>query len=137
MNKPYTGGCACGAIRYSIVGEPLFANHCQCRDCQRESGSGHGSYATFACDGVSVTGEAKRWDMVGDSGNVKTRAFCPECGLPVYMTFAAMPEIFTIRAASLDEPARYKPQAVTYAARGHDWDHLDSSLTKFETMPPG
>ena len=137
MNKPYTGGCACGAIRYSIVGEPLFANHCQCRDCQRESGSGHGSYATFACDGVSVTGEAKRWDMVGDSGNVKTRAFCAACGLPVYMTFAAMPEIFTIRAASLDEPARYKPQAVTYAARGHDWDHLDPELTKFETMPPG
>lgn len=137
MDKPYTGGCACGAIRYSIAGEPLFANHCQCRDCQRESGTGHGSYATFARAGVTVTGEAKKWDMVGDSGNVKTRAFCPECGLAVYMTFAAMPDIFTIRAASLDEPARYKPQAVTYAVRAYDWDHLDSSLTKFETMPPG
>jgi hypothetical protein len=137
MDKPYTGGCACGAIRYSIAGEPLFSNHCQCRDCQRESGTGHGSYATFARDGVTVTGEAKRWDMVGDSGNVKTRAFCPVCGLAVYMTFAAMPGIFTIRATSLDEPARYKPQVVTYAIRGHDWDHLDSGLTKFETMPPG
>ncbi|WP_426407942.1 GFA family protein [Bradyrhizobium ganzhouense] len=137
MDKPYTGGCACGAIRYSIAGEPLFSNHCQCRDCQRESGSGHGSYATFARAGVTVTGDAKKWDMVGDSGNVKTRAFCPTCGLAVYMTFAAMPDIFTIRAASLDEPARYKPQAVTYAVRAYDWDHLDSSLTKFETMPPG
>ena len=136
MDKPYTGGCACGAIRYSIAGEPLFANHCQCRDCQRESGTGHGSYATFARDGVTVTGDAKKWDMVGGSGNVKTRAFCSVCGLPVYMTFAAMPEIFTIRAASLDEPARYKPQVVTYAARGYGWDHLDAELTKFETMPP-
>lgn len=137
MDKPYTGGCACGAVRYSITSEPLFANHCQCRDCQRESGSGHGSYATFARAGVTVAGEAKTWDMVGDSGNVKRRAFCPTCGLAVYMTFAAMPDIFTIRAASLDEPARYKPQAVTYAVRAYDWDHLDSSLTKFETMPPG
>lgn len=137
MDKPYTGGCACGAIRYSITDEPLFSNHCQCRDCQRESGTGHGSYATFARAGVTVTGKAKKWDMVGNSGNVKTRAFCPECGLAVYMTFAAMPDIFTIRAASLDEPARYKPQAVTYAVRAYDWDHLDSSLTKFETMPPG
>lgn len=137
MDKPYTGGCACRGIRYSIAGEPLFSNHCQCRDCQRESGTGHGSYATFARAGVTVTGEAKTWDMVGDSGNRKTRAFCPICGLAVYMTFAAMPEIFTIRAASLDEPARYKPQVVTYAARAHDWDHLDASLTKFETMPPG
>jgi hypothetical protein len=136
MKKPYTGGCACGAIRYSIASEPLFANHCQCRDCQRESGTGHGSYATFARDGVTLTGEASRWDMVSDSGGVKTRAFCAVCGVPVYMTFAAQPGIFTIRAASLDEPARFKPQVVTYAARGHSWDHLDPELTKFETMPP-
>ena len=136
MNKPYTGGCACGAIRYSISGEPLFSNDCQCRDCQRESGTGHGSHLTFARTGVTVTGEARHWDMVADSGNVKTRAFCSVCGSPVYMTFAAMPDAFTIRAASLDEPARYKPQVVTYAARGNGWDHLDPSLPKFETMPP-
>lgn len=137
MDKPHTGGCACGAIRYSITSEPLFSNHCQCRDCQRESGGGHGSYATFARADVTLTGEAKHWDMVADSGNVKTRAFCTQCGVPVYMTFAAMPDIFTIRAASLDEPARYRPQAVTYASRGHGWDHLDPDLPKFAAMPPG
>jgi hypothetical protein len=52
------------------------------------------------------------------------------------MTFKAMPDIFTIRAASLDEPARYKPQAITYAVRAYDWDPLESSLAKFQTMPP-
>ena len=24
MSEPYTGGCACGAIRYEISTEPLF-----------------------------------------------------------------------------------------------------------------
>src|SRR5688572_30210881 len=38
MSDVYAGGCACGAIRYEISGEPLFQNHCQCRDCQRKSG---------------------------------------------------------------------------------------------------
>ncbi|MDE5440780.1 aldehyde-activating protein [Bradyrhizobium sp. CSA207] len=137
MDKPYTGGCACGAIRYSIVGEPLFSNHCQCRDCQRESGSGHGSYATFARAGVTVTGEAKHWDMTANSGNAKTRCFCTHCGVAVYMTFAAQPDVFTIRVGSLDEPARYKPQAVTYAARAYGWDRLDPDLPKFAGMPPG
>jgi hypothetical protein len=44
MVQAYTGGCACGAIRFEIIAEPLFQNHCQCLDCQRTSGTGHGSY---------------------------------------------------------------------------------------------
>ena len=135
MSEAYTGGCACGAIRYEISGEPVFSNHCQCRDCQRESGTGHGSYLTFLRQGVKLQGEAQHWDMVADSGNVKTRAFCPTCGLAVYLTFAAMPDFIAVRAASLDDPGRYKPQAVTYGVRGHAWDHLDPALQKFDKMP--
>ena len=85
---------------------------------------------------MKQTGDANLWDMVGDSGNVKPRAFCPICGSPVYMTFAAMPEIFTVHAASLDDPSRYRPQVVTYAVRGHAWDHLDSALPRFHEMQP-
>ncbi len=134
--KAYTGGCACGAIRFEIAGEPIFSNDCQCLDCQHMSGTGHGSYLTFKREGVTSSGEAKQWAMKGDSGNVKTRAFCPVCGSPVYMTFAAMPELFTVHAASLDEPGRIKPQAVTYGIRGHAWDRLDPAIPKFDTMPP-
>ena len=136
MSKAYTGGCACGAIRFEIADEPLFQNHCQCVDCQHKSGTGHGSYLTFPRRGVQQTGEAKLWDLLGDSGNVKTRAFCPTCGSPVYMKFAAMPDVFTVHAASLDEPGRFKPQGVTYAVRGQAWDHLDPALPRFDRMPP-
>jgi hypothetical protein len=137
MSKPYTGGCACGAVRYEISGEPIFMNDCQCRDCQHKSGTGHGSYLTFADrKTVKVEGKAKHWDIAGDSGNIKVRAFCPKCGSPVYMTFNAMPDLFTVHAGSLDEPRRYKPQAVTYASRGLAWDHIDPALTRFDKMPP-
>ena len=136
MSPAYTGGCACGAIRFHIAAEPLFQNDCQCRDCQHKSGTGHGSYLTFPRQGVEQTGEATCWNIVADSGHVKTRAFCPTCGSPVYMTFSAMPDVFTVHAASLDDPGRYKPQAVTYAVRGHAWDHLDPALPKFDRMPP-
>lgn len=136
MSKSYIGGCACGAIRYEISGEPIFSNDCQCLDCQHESGTGHGSHLSFRREGVKLQGKATLWDMVADSGNVKTRAFCPTCGSPVYMTFAAMPDVFTVRAASLDDPGRYKPDAVTYGSRGHAWDYLDPALPKFDKMPP-
>lgn len=136
MSDAYTGGCACGAVRYEIADEPLVMNDCQCRDCQRRSGTGHGSYLTFADKArVRVKGQATFWDIVADSGNVKTHAFCSRCGSPVYLTFAAMPDLFTIHAASLDDPGRYQPRLVTYAIRGHAWDCKDPALPKFEMMP--
>lgn len=136
MSQAYTGGCACGAIRYRISGVPIFSNDCQCRDCQHRSGTGHGSYLTFArADLQDLNGEATHWDVAGDSGNIKTHCFCPACGAPVYLTFSAAPENFAIHAASLDDPTLYKPQAVTYHVRGYDWDHLDPALTKFDKMP--
>ena len=137
MGETYEGGCACGAIRYQISGKPLVESDCQCRDCQRKSGTGHGSYLTFPKrTDVKLTGQASHWDIVADSGNVKTRAFCPTCGSPVYLTFSAMPEYFTVHAASLDDPGRYKPQVVFYGARGYAWDQVDPALPKFDKMPP-
>jgi len=137
MSKSYSGGCACGMVRYNISNEPIFMNECQCLDCQHRSGTGHGSYLTFPSRAnVELTGKATHWDMLGDSGNVKTSGFCPACGSPVYLTFTAMPELFTVHAASLDEPSRFKPQAVTYAARGYAWDFIDPTLPRFKKMPP-
>lgn len=137
MNEAYGGGCACGSIRYEMSAEPLVMADCQCRDCQRKSGTGHGSYLVFPRASVTVTGDATHWDLVADSGNVKTRAFCPRCGSPVYMIFAANPGVFAVHAASLDDPGRYKPQLVTYRVRGHAWDHIDTTLPGFDRMPPG
>lgn len=136
MSKPYTGGCACGAIRYEIAGEPLVCVDCQCRDCSRESGTGHASHLVFLRANVNLSGRASLWDMTADSGNIKTRAFCPTCGSPVYMTFAANPAILTVRAASLDDPHLYRPQMVTYHDSSYAWDQIDPALPVFAKMPP-
>lgn len=136
MSKSYKGGCACGALRYEMRSEPVFQNHCQCLDCQKRSGTGHGSYLTFPEPAdTTVTGEAKTWRITADSGNDKLYAFCPTCGTPVYVSFVAAPNMTAIQAASLDEPSRYRPHAITYAGRALDWDTLDPSLQRFDKMP--
>lgn len=137
MSKPYIGGCACGAIRYEITGEPAVMLDCQCRQCQRDSGTGHQSHLTFVAAEVRTEGEPSRWQTIGDGGTVKERAFCPTCGSSVYMTFPAAPDIFIVTPASLDDPSRFRPQMVSWTAAGFPWDHLDPSLPSFEKMPPG
>lgn len=138
MSESYTGGCACGAIRYEIASEPVFMNDCQCRDCQHRSGTGHGSYVAFlGRTDVKLAGEARQWAVAADSGQIKTHGFCPTCGSPVYLTLAASPDVFIVHAASLDDPSRYQPQAVTYAIRAHAWDHVAPTVPKFAQMPQG
>lgn len=138
MTTRYTGGCACGAVRFETESEPIFQNHCQCRDCQRRSGTGHGSYLTFPSRAaMTITGEASSFRVRADSGHDKIHTFCASCGTPAYLTFAAMPDLVAVAATSLDDPGLFKPQAVTYAARGQAWDTLDPALPKFERMPSG
>lgn len=138
MSKDYTGGCACGEVRYEAAAQPIFESHCQCRHCQKRSGTGHGSYLTFPSrTQVKITGVARDWRVAGDSGNEKIHSFCPTCGTPVYLTFAAMPDLIAVHAASLDDASRFNPTAVTYTARGLAWDRMDTALQAFETMPSG
>lgn len=136
MSASYKGGCGCGALRYEVVGEPIMANDCQCRQCQRDSGTGHASYLTFQGAEVTITGEAGSWDFVGDEGTVKSRAFCPTCGTPVYLTFKAMPDIFILRPGTLDDPSVYQPQMVFWTETAQPWDLIEPALTRFDRMPP-
>lgn len=136
MTHRYIGGCACGAVRYEIAGEPAIMIDCQCRQCQRASGTGHQSHVTFVGAEVTLTGEASHWQCTGDGGTVKRRGFCPTCGSAVYMTFPDMPDIFIVTPASLDDPSIYRPQLTSWAAAGFAWDHLDPVIPKFEKMPP-
>ncbi|MDB5555772.1 MAG: aldehyde-activating protein, partial [Rhizobium sp.] len=106
------------------------------RDCQKRSGTGHGSYLTYSGRAeVEITGEASTRAMTGDSGNKKFHDYCPTCGTPVYLTFVAMPDFIAINAASLDDPGLFNPQVVTYTTRGLAWDTLDPALKMFERMP--
>lgn len=86
---------------------------------------------------MTITGVATEWAVAGDSGNTKLHAFCPVCGTPVHLRFAAMPDLIAVAAGSLDEPRRFSPQVLTYAARALPWDRIDASLSAFERMPTG
>ncbi len=134
--KFYLGGCACGAVRYQIDDEPVFENHASA--VTASAGAERGTALPHLSDRAKavVTGKVTTWHVAGDSGNEKIHAFCPTCGTPVHLTFAAMPDLLeTVHAASLDSPELFHPSVVTYHARALDWDAVDPGLTKVQKMP--
>lgn len=137
MTQAFTGGCLCGAVRYSCTGEPMMAGHCHCEDCRRSSGSGHCSHLGVAEASVALAGETKGYSRPADSGNLVTRHFCPICGAAIFSTNVAMPGMVFLRASSLDDLEVFKPQMHVYAARAASWDRPGADLPVFDRMPPG
>ncbi|MDP3746310.1 MAG: GFA family protein [Phenylobacterium sp.] len=136
MPTPFTGGCLCGAVRYTCDGTPMMAGHCHCEDCRRSSGTGHSSHLAVPEESVTLTGEAKGYVRPSDSGNPVTRAFCPTCGAPVFSTNTAMPGLIFLRASSLDDLEVFQPQMHVYRMRAASWDAASEGVPVFDKMPP-
>ena len=135
MTAVLSGGCACGAVRYESMVEPMVSGHCQCRACQYASGTGHASHAMVPKEALTIQGELRFWDSPADSGNVVGRGFCPQCGSPVLSRNSGMPDHLFLRAASLDDPSRFVPNMLVYTGRAQPWDRVDPELMSFETQP--
>ena len=136
MPTPFSGGCLCGAVRYSSDAEPMMAGHCHCEDCRRTSGSGHSSHLVVPEESVRLTGEVKGYERASDSGNLVTRAFCPTCGAPIFSKNPAMPGMIFLRASSLDDLETFQPQMHVYATRAASWDAPRAGVPAFDKMPP-
>jgi hypothetical protein len=134
MKIPFTGGCMCGAIRYECTTEPIVMVNCHCRDCQRATGSAFATGILVPRNAVTLTGDVKYFDVVGDSGNIIGRGFCPNCGSWLFSK-PANPELMGITAGCLDDPSEFQPAMDIYTASAQPWNWMNPDLPKFEKMP--
>ena len=130
----YVGGCSCGAVRYEITAEPIRGFQCQCRDCQRDSGSGHTSVWVFPRTAFKATGPLKDSVRVADSGDAKVKCFCEVCGSPICNKPVAKPDMLGLYVGSLDDPSGFRPHVVMFASRGNPWDFLDPEVPRIAGM---
>ena len=132
MMSTYTGGCACGKVRYEFQGPPKFSYICQCRDCQRATGSGHAPLMMFSSEDGTVAGQIDFFPVRSDSGNTISRGFCPGCGSPILITGTIYPAGRFVYAATLDEPDMFEPSRVIWNESACGWDAVDRSLPVHE-----
>ena len=133
-----TGGCLCGAVRYESAGDPVFSLQCHCRDCQRQTGSAYIAAMRVPSAGFRITqGTPKHYVTKSDSGNEVTRAFCGDCGSPIYIKVSTRPDLVGLRVGTLDDPSGFRPDADIFVRSAQPWDHMDPALPKYDTYPPG
>ena len=96
-----SGGCQCGAVRYSAEVQPQTAHLCHCRMCQKAAGN----YFMPLANAPLATFEVTRGKLSHfNSSDLVRRGFCAACGTP--LTFETIEGVahLNITLGSLDDP---------------------------------
>jgi hypothetical protein len=136
MNHPLTGGCLCRKLRYEIAEVPRLTYTCHCTDCQHLSGGAFTMAIAVPAAAFRFTGiEPRQYRAVADSGRVKIRFVCPECGTWVWGVSSSDTGVFQVRAGTLDDTSRLKPTVHFWTRSKQLWVVLPESDQTFETQP--
>ena len=132
----FSGGCACGRIRYECSEGPIVQVICHCRDCQRASGSASAAILVVASDRLKFSGsEPKYHEVKAESGRTMRRGFCSECGSPLSIRRPETLRIEFLQAASLDDPSMFVPKFEVWVSSAHPWHQLHPDTQKFDRGP--
>ncbi|MFC1805797.1 GFA family protein [Planctomycetota bacterium] len=86
-SKPITGQCHCGHVKYEVKGAVVECNFCDCRGCQRATGTLKSPFVVVKRSAFAVT--AGKPSEFRSQSKAKcdwngTWHFCPKCGTQVY-----------------------------------------------------
>lgn len=132
MTALVTGRCLCHAVRYEYAGSVGPAGYCHCEDCRRVTGSAFNVSVQLEIGKFRlVSGDVKRFTKLAVSGNSITRAFCAECGSPLFTTSPSHPDHLYVKAGSLDDPNVVLPSHQSWTDSAVSWRRIDPSLPSY------
>jgi hypothetical protein len=104
-NTHITGGCQCGAVRFSTTELLDNAHICHCRMCQKAVGNYFAALVSTPKSELTWTrGTPSRFQSSGDV----ERGFCAECGTPLFFDPIHSQDI-GLCIGALDHPQAVKP----------------------------
>jgi len=132
-----TGKCLCGSIQYSSEAEPIFSIICHCDDCQRQTGTAFSMTVGVPKASMKIDNEDKLKEFIGESasGNKVRRKFCPDCGSPIISMIAMAPDMYMIKAGTLDDKSWIKPTHQFWCSTKQPWLELSDELEKHDRNP--
>ncbi|TXT21077.1 MAG: hypothetical protein FD134_2762 [Gallionellaceae bacterium] len=130
-----TGGCFCGALRYTIEGGIPMKALCLCHTCQKISGGAGNLFIGVEASAFRYTqGEPRRFAR--EPGTSPAREFCGECGVHIAARSPRLPEGLVVKVGTLDDPAAFEgPALVFWACEKQDFHMLPPGAQVFATLP--
>lgn len=77
--RTYQGSCFCGAVEFSVSGEPAAMGYCHCQSCRHWSAGPVNAFSLWRPEAVTVTRGAEHIGGYNKTPKSK-RQWCQQCG---------------------------------------------------------
>lgn len=127
------GSCLCGRVRYTYKGEITEIAMCHCSQCRKVQG---GAFATNSpLDADKLVFDGVEFIKEYQTNENKVRAFCAECGSPLYSARADRPEVKRLRIGSVETPFTCENKYHIYASSKATWHEITDDYPRFDNNP--
>jgi uncharacterized glyoxalase superfamily protein PhnB len=123
------GGCRCGAVRYEVPDEFLYAWNCHCSRCRAATGSAFKPLAGIEREKLALVRGADALLVVGDDVLNDTR--CAACGSFLYSVVRGGAYVHVGMGSLIDVPS-IRPSAHIFVGSKAPWFEITDDLPQFE-----
>jgi len=104
--KSYSGSCFCGAVQFTVTGEPAAMGYCHCESCRHWSAGPVNAFTLWKPDAVRVTKGAENIGTYKKTDQ-SLRKWCKTCGGHIFTEHPGM-GLTDVYAAVIPD-LRFKP----------------------------
>jgi hypothetical protein len=123
------GKCECGAVRYRVADEFLYAANCHCSNCRAGTGSAFKPFAGIQREKLEVTDGADTLLVWGDDSGNHTR--CAVCGSLLYSVVREGAYVHVALGSLVDAPS-IRPTEHIFAGSKAPWFDITDDLPQHE-----
>jgi hypothetical protein len=123
------GKCECGAIRYRVADEFLYAANCHCSNCRAATGTAFKAFAGIERDKLEIVEGEGNLLIVGEEDSNHTR--CGLCGSLLFSVVRDGDYVHVAMGSLVDAPS-IRPTEHIFVGSKAPWFEITDDLPQFE-----
>jgi len=136
MSSHLKGSCLCGKIQFEYSEELGPIIQCHCRQCRKSNGSAFAANSQIEQSRFKIIA-GKDLIKEYESTKGKFRAFCSNCGSPVYSRKDSLQDKIRIRLGLLDTGIDKKPSFNIFVDSKAEWHEICDEIPQYPGFEPG
>jgi hypothetical protein len=127
--RTLSGACQCGAVRYAVADEFVYAANCHCSRCRAATGSAFKAFAGIEREKLAIAEGLEHVAVFGEEDGNDTR--CGACGSFLFSVVRGGAFVHVTMGSLVDDPG-IRPTEHIFVGSKAPWFEITDDLPQFD-----